>query len=197
MKRILACLAALALSATAFGAQASDSSQAVTPSDSAAAGSSQPTAPAQASSDNDPIGDILAATEQSAAENAANWNLKATLYHAGRRMSSRDSLGCRVSPMRTVAIDPSVVGRHSIIFIKETVGLPMDGGGVHDGYWYASDVGGAIKGDRIDLYTGSGSSSMRPLEALNLKILTVTKVGEFSGCPPVDGGVGMKVADAR
>ena len=64
--------------------------------------------------------------------------------------------------MRTVAVDPSVVSRRSIIFIKETVGMPLDGGGVHDGYWYASDIGGAIKGARIDLFTGPGAGSMRP-----------------------------------
>ena len=131
-------------------------------------------------------------------ENAANWGLRATLYHGGHAMKAHDSLGCRVSPMRTVAVDPAIVARHSIIFIKETVGLPLEGGGVHDGYWYASDIGGAIKGNRIDLFTGADSGSMRPLQGLNLKTLTVSKVGDFSGCPPMDGGGGgMKFADAR
>ena len=32
----------------------------------------------------------------------------------------------------------------------------LPGGGMHDGYWYASDTGGAIKGARIDLFTGPG-----------------------------------------
>ena len=31
---------------------------------------------------------------------------------------------------------------------------------------------------------------------VNLKTVTVTKVGDFSGCPPIDGGAGVKVADA-
>jgi hypothetical protein len=31
---------------------------------------------------------------------------------------------------------------------------------IHDGYWYASDTGGAIKGQKIDLYTGHGRGSM-------------------------------------
>jgi 3D (Asp-Asp-Asp) domain-containing protein len=169
MKRILACLATLA-----FAASASASA-----------------APSQAY---DPIGDLIAATSQSAVENATGWNLKATLYHAGGRMSSHDSLGCRVSPMRTVAVDPAIVSRHTIIYIKETVGLQLADGSVHDGYWYASDIGGAIRGQRIDLYTGDGAASMRPLQGLNLKVLTVSKVGEFSGCPPVDGGAGTRVA---
>ena len=71
-----------------------------------------------------------------------------------------------------------------VCFIKETVGLKMPDGSTHDGYWYASDVGGAIKGKRIDLYTGAGARSMNPEKALNLASLTAIKVGEFKGCPP-------------
>jgi 3D (Asp-Asp-Asp) domain-containing protein len=82
-----------------------------------------------------------------------------------------------------MAIDPQVVPKHSVVFIPETVGLPLPGGGVHDGFWYASDTGGAIKGQRIDLYTGSGAGSMRPLMKLNMKTLTVRRVAEFNGCP--------------
>ena len=126
----------------------------------------------------------------STVENATAWGLKATLYHGGGGMSSRDSLGCKVSPMRTVAIDRALITRGAILFIKETVGMLLPGGGVHDGYWYASDTGGAIKGQRIDLFTGPGAASMRALASLNLRTLTVTKVGDFSGCPPTDGGAG-------
>jgi len=87
-----------------------------------------------------------------------------------------------------VAIDRALITRGAILFIKETVGMLLPGGGVHDGYWYASDTGGAIRGARIDLFTGHGAESMRAAEALNLKTLTVTKVGDFKGCPPIDGG---------
>jgi 3D (Asp-Asp-Asp) domain-containing protein len=169
MKRILACLATLALAASASAAAARPQAY-------------------------DPIGDLISATNQSAVENASAWNMRATLYHAGHGMSSRDSLGCRVSAMRTVAVDPAIVARHSIIFIKETAGLVLPDGTVHDGYWYASDIGGAIHGSRIDLFTGAGAISMRPLMGLNTKTLTVSKVGEFSGCPPIDGGSGARVA---
>jgi 3D (Asp-Asp-Asp) domain-containing protein len=162
MKRVLACLATLTLTLAASAAYAQDY---------------------------DPIGDIIAAVNQSAIENATDWSLKATLYHGGGGMSTRDSLGCKVSPMRTVAIDRALITRGAILFIKETVGLLLPGGRVHDGFWYASDTGGAIKGARIDLFTGPSAASMRPLEPLNLKTLTVSKVGEFKGCPPIDGGV--------
>jgi 3D (Asp-Asp-Asp) domain-containing protein len=184
LKRILHCLAALALSASAFGAQAQDSQPAQTPA-------------AAPSATYDPIGDVLAAATRSQDENATDWALRASLYHGGGSMKARDSLGCPVAAMRTVAVDPAIVSRHSIIFIKETVGMPLPGGGVHDGYWYASDVGGAIKGHRIDLFTGSNAASMRPMALLNLQTVTVTRVGSFNGCPPIDGGMGLTVADAR
>lgn len=116
---------------------------------------------------------------------APGWNLKATLYHAGAKgVGALDSLGCKVVAMRTVAVDRTLVPRRSVLFIKETVGLKMPDGGVHDGYWYASDVGGAIKGERIDLFTGKGAGSMNPLKALNLARLSAVKVGDFKGCPP-------------
>src|SRR5262249_18506573 len=76
-----------------------------------------------------------------------------------------------------------VFPRHSVLFIKETVGLKMPDGSAHDGYWYASDVGGAIKGARIDLFTGAGAASMKVLQALNLTTITAVKVGVFEGCP--------------
>jgi len=182
MKRILACLATLAFTASVSGA-------------SAPAADAQTPAEQQAQSA-DPIGDLIANTGLSATDIAADWKLRATLYHGGRGMRARDSLGCLVSPMRTVAADGARVSRHSIIFIKETVGLPLPDGGAHDGYWYVSDIGGAIRGDRIDLFTGHSAASMHPLMGLNMKTLTVSKVGQFTGCPPIDGGGGNRVADA-
>ena len=189
MKRILQCLAAVAFSASAFSAQAQ------VPQPVAAQTPPLQTLPLQTPA-YDPLGDAITAALRSDEENASDWSLRATLYHGGGGMKAHDSLGCPVAAMRTVAVDPAIVARRSIIFIKETVGLPLPGGGVHDGYWYASDVGGAIKGQRIDLFTGPGAASMRALASLNLRTVTVTKVGDFAGCPPNDGGAGTRVADA-
>ena len=142
--------------------------------------------PAQAETADDPIGDLIVNTlSMLTAPAIPDWRLKATLYHAGAAgVGALDSLGCKPVAMRTVAIDKKLIPRRTVLFIKETVGLPMPDGGKHDGYWYASDVGGAIKGDRIDLYTGNGKASMKPLMPFNLSKLTVTKVGQFKGCPP-------------
>ncbi len=83
MKRILPCLAALGL--VMF------------------------TPPAFAQSAVDPIADLIQDALQDSAratpEMAADWVLKATLYHGGAPgVGGRDSLGCPTVPMRTAAI---------------------------------------------------------------------------------------------
>ena len=134
---------------------------------------------------NDPVGDLISSVISGALPGTGVFNVKATLYHAGAKgVGVLDSLGCKVVPMRTLAVDKSIIPRRTVVFIKETVGLRMPDGKAHDGYWYASDVGGAIKGERIDLYTGNGKSSMKPLMPFNLAKLSVSKVGQFKGCPP-------------
>jgi len=133
----------------------------------------------------DPLGDLIAATLTGAFPGSADFHLKATLYHAGERgIRALDSLGCRVVAMRTAAVDGVQIPRGTILFIRETVGLPMPNGAKHDGFWYASDVGGSIHAGRIDLFTGQGTASMAPLMALNLAKLTVMRAGAFAGCPP-------------
>ena len=130
------------------------------------------------------MGEVGALVSQ--AKNAVSgWRLQARLYHhGGGGATGRDSLGCAAVPLRTVAIDPRVVPKRTKLYIKETVGMRLPGGGVHDGIWYASDTGGGIKGTKIDLYTGYGRGSMRPAMPHNLKRLTVSKAGTFKGCPP-------------
>lgn len=133
----------------------------------------------------DPIGDLVTSVISGALPGTGVFNVKATLYHRGAKgVGALDSLGCKVVPMRTIAVDKTLIPRRTVLFIKETVGLKMPDGGTHDGYWYASDVGGAIKGQRIDLYTGHGAASMKPMQKLNLATLTAVKVGQFKGCPP-------------
>ena len=162
MGRNLAALAALPLIAFAGGALAA---------------SAPPTA--------DPIGDLVMSALTGSLPGSPDFKLKALLYHAGARgVGLLDSLGCKVVAMRTAAIDSAFIPRRTVLFIKETVGVPMPNGSKHDGYWYASDTGGAIKGKRIDLFTGMGAGSMAGVRNLNQGQLTVTKVGQFKGCPP-------------
>lgn len=131
----------------------------------------------------DPIGDLIGAVAAKVQPLFRPFLLVASLYHQGHGIRERDSLGCPVIAMRTAAVDGVTIRRHTLLFIKETVGLRMPDGRLHDGYWYASDVGGAIHQGRIDLFTGHGASSMAPLMHLNLSKLTVEPVGIFAGCP--------------
>jgi 3D (Asp-Asp-Asp) domain-containing protein len=133
----------------------------------------------------DPLGDLITGALTGTMPGSVEYKMKATLYHAGAKgIRALDSLGCKVVAMRTLAVDKTVIPRRTVVFIKETVGLPMPNGDKHDGYWYASDVGGAIKGNKLDLFSGDGRASMKPLMPLNLATLSVVKVGEFKGCPP-------------
>jgi 3D (Asp-Asp-Asp) domain-containing protein len=146
------------------------------------------TAPAQAAeATKDPIGELIDQAIEVSTEAAIK--ITATLYHTGAPgIRSLDSLGCQVSPMRTLAVDPKVIPKRSIVFIAETVGMVMPNGKTHDGLWYASDVGGAIKGQKVDLFTGAGKTSMAQFmsKGLNLGKLSAQPVGTFRGCPPKD-----------
>lgn len=144
--------------------------------------------PVVAESPAEPVGsaDAEPSAEQAEfMERAPDWTgVRWTMYHAGGGgATGNDSLGCRPVAMRTVAVDPNVIPRRTRLFIRETVGMRMPDGSRHDGFWYATDTGGAIKGAKIDLYTGHGSASMRPVRAMNLGRLTVSNAGRFTGCP--------------
>ena len=128
-------------------------------------------------------------------DRAPDFRLRATLYHSGAGgVGTRDASGCRAVPMRTVAVDRRAIPLRTVLFIRETVGVPMPDGRRHDGYWYATDTGGAIRGARIDLYTGMNAGSMRPLMRVNTTTVTVTRAGRFQGCPRAAGPPAMEVA---
>ena len=130
-------------------------------------------------------GMALTAEQQALMDEDADWTARVNLYHAGGGgATGNDSLGCRPIPMRTMAVDPRYIPRRTRLFIPETVGMRMPDGTLHDGYWYASDTGGAIKGQKIDLYTGHGRGSMQPAMRFNQRRLTLIDAGRFDGCPP-------------
>jgi 3D (Asp-Asp-Asp) domain-containing protein len=128
---------------------------------------------------------MLTPEQQALMAEDADWTARVNLYHAGGGgATGNDSLGCRPIPMRTMAVDPRYIPRRTRLFIPETVGMRMADGAIHDGYWYASDTGGAIKGQKIDLYTGHGRGSMSPAMRFNQRRLTLVNAGQFDGCPP-------------
>jgi len=66
--------------------------------------------------------------------------------------------GYTLTELKSVAVDPSVIPIGSAIFIKDAADVPISDSLVHDGIFYAQDVGSAIKGNRIDVYLGPKSN---------------------------------------
>ncbi len=66
----------------------------------------------------------------------------------------RGAMGKPISPLRTVAVDPSVIPLGSALFLPELVGLSLPDGSTHDGCVLALDRGGSIRGRKIDIFTG-------------------------------------------
>jgi 3D (Asp-Asp-Asp) domain-containing protein len=95
-----------------------------------------------------------------------------------------DALDCPLIPYRTAAV-PRWIPLGARLYIPETVGLPLPDGGRHDGYWYATDRGVGIDGDRIDLFMSVGKASMRAGERFGLEYLKPVHarvVGRLQGC---------------
>lgn len=66
--------------------------------------------------------------------------------------------GNQLVPYRTIAVDKTVIPIGSVVYIPEARGtvvtLPSGQQVVHDGYFYAADVGAAVKENHIDVYLG-------------------------------------------
>lgn len=66
--------------------------------------------------------------------------------------------GLILVPYRTIAVDRTEIPIGSVIYIPAARGkqitLPSGEKLVHDGYFYAADVGGAIKNNHIDVFIG-------------------------------------------
>lgn len=64
----------------------------------------------------------------------------------------------KLVPYRTIAVDKNTIPYGSVIYIPAakgaTITLPDGTSVVHDGYFFAADTGGAIKGNHIDTFTG-------------------------------------------
>jgi 3D (Asp-Asp-Asp) domain-containing protein len=68
-------------------------------------------------------------------------------------------------PYRTIAVDRTVIPIGSVVHIPAARGIAYssdEGPQVHDGYFLAADVGGAVKGNHIDVFTGLGPHTVFP-----------------------------------
>lgn len=88
--------------------------------------------------------------------NYADFIDKETRFHVTRHPHGHGIGDCPLDPFRTIAVDPNRIPLGSVVLIKESIGMLLPDGTIHDGLWKAEDIGAAIKTDRIDLFVGDG-----------------------------------------
>jgi 3D (Asp-Asp-Asp) domain-containing protein len=68
----------------------------------------------------------------------------------------RGATGKAITPLLTVAVDPSVIPLGTPLYVPELDGLPRDPNGtaVHDGCFLAQDKGLNVVGNHVDFFTG-------------------------------------------
>lgn len=68
----------------------------------------------------------------------------------------RGSTGKPITPLFTVAVDPSIIALGTVLYLPEYDGLPLEEGGAetHDGCFLAQDRGVRVQGNHIDIFTG-------------------------------------------
>ena len=68
--------------------------------------------------------------------------------------SGRGATGKPITPLRTVAVDTTVIPLGTPVYVPELVGLPRADGSPHDGCFVAEDRGLKVVGRHIDVFTG-------------------------------------------
>jgi len=87
-----------------------------------------------------------------------------------RYREMRDETGCGLRslplmPFRTIASDPRRLPSGSVVFAPALRGRSFALRGrtfVHDGYLFAGDTGGAVRGGQIDIFTDGGEGDPLP-----------------------------------
>lgn len=91
--------------------------------------------------------------------NSARFNLSTGPYGDGTN-------GFILIPFRTIAVDRTFIPIGSVVYIPEARGktfiLPSGKSVAHDGYFFAADVGGAIKDNHIDVFLGISTKNPFP-----------------------------------
>ncbi|VVE31104.1 hypothetical protein PPN31114_03665 [Pandoraea pneumonica] len=68
-------------------------------------------------------------------------------------------------PLRTIAVDKSAIPYGSVIYVPAARGATFEIDGQklqHDGYFFAGDTGGAIKGNHVDVFCGATTANCLP-----------------------------------
>lgn len=83
-------------------------------------------------------------------------------FKTSRSKFGEGTLYYNLIPYKTIAVDHSFIEFGSVIYIPQAKGTKIkrkDGKVfIHDGYFFAGDKGGGIKGNHIDIFTGNSKS---------------------------------------
>lgn len=83
-----------------------------------------------------------------------------------RNSYGQGTKGYRLVPYRTIAVDRSQIPIGSVIYIPEARGkvvtLPSGDRVIHDGFFFAADVGSGIQGNHIDVFIGTAMQNPFP-----------------------------------
>ena len=71
--------------------------------------------------------------------------------------NGRGATGKPITPLRTIAVDSTVIPLGTPVFVQEFVGMPRPDGTKHDGCFLAEDRGTRVVGRQIDVFTGDPS----------------------------------------
>jgi 3D (Asp-Asp-Asp) domain-containing protein len=82
--------------------------------------------------------------------------LDASLYPHGR-----GAMGSPITPLRTVAVDSSVIPLGTPLYIPDLAGVARPDGSLHDGCFMAEDRGIKVVGRHVDVFTGDPSVTAR------------------------------------
>lgn len=80
--------------------------------------------------------------------------------------TGRGALGKPITPLRSIAVDSSVIPLGTVVFIPEFKGLELSESRRHDGCFIAEDRGLKVVGRQIDIFTGDPSMTA----AVNAKV---------------------------
>ncbi|MFT5679754.1 MAG: 3D (Asp-Asp-Asp) domain-containing protein [Myxococcota bacterium] len=87
----------------------------------------------------------------------SRWRTQGTVRFGLARGPYGDGAGGYILvPYRTLAVDPGVIPHGTVVYIPQARGVVFELNGetfTHDGYFFAADVGGAIRDHHIDTFT--------------------------------------------
>jgi len=85
------------------------------------------------------------------------YDVSKTKFRLSKTIFGEGVLNYQLVPFRSIATDPLIIPHGTVLYIPDARGNKIKLGDkiiTHDGYFFASDRGGAIKDNHIDVYTG-------------------------------------------